>query len=195
MRGAALRGLGDVKPSRRRCRRHYGFAYGLPFKSSYHPERFAYIESWPHNKYCGSIMDWKINKGDHVTEQTMVRRSLCQTWYVGNSKKHSLTLYASSAEEPPEYEDGAGERAGLIKQFYELTPGLDNDPVAVLHYDFSDLDMDDFRMKKIYGRQAYRVEFDIDVYLGDKQGVLVVKMSSGGKDIGVASIDFEKVDA
>ena len=115
VKGAALRGLGDIKPSRRRARRHYGFQVSRPFIEGVHPQRLSFLEQWTGLKYCSSLFAWKINKGDFMTEQTKITNKLFETWSPGDSKSGSLRLYASSQDNPAKYHSDGGECTYLFQ--------------------------------------------------------------------------------
>jgi hypothetical protein len=62
VRGAALRGLDETAPRRKRCRRHYGIAYRSPFREGVDPESLAAWSEWNGAKRCRDRMDWMIKK-------------------------------------------------------------------------------------------------------------------------------------
>lgn len=62
VRGAALRGLSDIAPNRKRCRRHYGVAYSATFREGIDPESDVKYDSWNGRKQCNSRMDWQVKK-------------------------------------------------------------------------------------------------------------------------------------
>lgn len=108
VKGAALQALGSIKPSRRRCRRHYGFSLNNFFIQGLYPEHRAYINDWNGQKYCRGNMFWGIARGDFVTEQTMITTEVETVWYEGTNKEHSMILYNSSSDVAPSYVEEFG---------------------------------------------------------------------------------------
>lgn len=58
--GAALRGLGGVRPSMKKCRRHYGFQLDLPYDPDFDDERHVYKSKFDRSKRARGTMIWKI---------------------------------------------------------------------------------------------------------------------------------------
>jgi hypothetical protein len=168
----------------------------VPFRDGEHPEDLAYIEDWTKSKYCRGFMDWQINKGDYVTEQTKISMTLFNMWYVGTTKSQKITLFACDADKAPKYE-----RERRMYPMFEETPTgcvADNisgiEAIGVLYYDFEDLDMSLHMTKMIDGRRAYRIDYHVEVHLGDKSGALIFKVVSNGDEIGKVDIDFNKME-
>jgi hypothetical protein len=60
VRGAAIRGLGDIKPMSRRSRRHYGFQLDLLFDPSQDHERDRYTNLFDRSDRAKGTMVWAI---------------------------------------------------------------------------------------------------------------------------------------
>ena len=65
VRGAALRGLEGIAPRMKHVRRHYGFAWGMPFREGIDPEGYAFFDSLDNTKFCRHRMNWLISKASH----------------------------------------------------------------------------------------------------------------------------------
>lgn len=62
MKGAALRGLEGIKPTKKRCRRHYGFAIANKFREGIDPEEQSFRDEFNDVKYCSGMVEWQITK-------------------------------------------------------------------------------------------------------------------------------------
>ena len=58
--GAALRGLIGVRPSVKKCRRHYGFQLDLPYDPNFDEEEHMYRSKFDRSKRARGTMCWKI---------------------------------------------------------------------------------------------------------------------------------------
>lgn len=62
VQGAALRGLEGLQSTTKRCRRHYGFAWGMPFRPGIDDEANSYIHFFTGTKVTTGRMAWMIGK-------------------------------------------------------------------------------------------------------------------------------------
>ncbi|EEP81902.1 conserved hypothetical protein [Uncinocarpus reesii 1704] len=62
VKGAVLRGLEGVRPKTRRCRRHYGIAFCLPFREGIDSEENAFVCDLDGIKYTRNRVKWMIHK-------------------------------------------------------------------------------------------------------------------------------------
>jgi hypothetical protein len=62
VKGAALRGLEGIKPTKKRCRRHYGFRIAEKFREGIDPEEDAFRDEFDGTKYCSGMTRWQITK-------------------------------------------------------------------------------------------------------------------------------------
>lgn len=60
--GAALRGLQGLRSVAKRCRRHYGFSWGIRFREGYDQECNSFIDRFTGEKMVSGIMKWMIAK-------------------------------------------------------------------------------------------------------------------------------------
>ena len=66
--------------------------------------------------------------------------------------------------------------------------------IGAVDYDFEDLDMSLCPTKIIDGRRTYYISYNVEILLGDKRGMLVVKVVSKGEEIGNATLDFNRLE-
>jgi len=62
VKGAALRGLEGIKPTKKRCRRHYGFDIKYSFREGIDPPEDASYDAFDGLKYCIGMVEWQIIK-------------------------------------------------------------------------------------------------------------------------------------
>lgn len=62
VKGAAISGLGGIKPKSRRCRRYYGFQLDLPYDPSHDDARHKYVNQFNGKSYSRGTMIWKVKK-------------------------------------------------------------------------------------------------------------------------------------
>lgn len=105
VKGAALRGLGNTAPARRRCRRHYGFAFGMVFREGVDPARRAYVDDWDGTKRCSRRMDWRIEKGAYIDTETVVEVECQMNYRKGDPRITKEVLYSCTQERKPDYKD------------------------------------------------------------------------------------------
>jgi hypothetical protein len=54
--------LEGIKPTKKRCRRHYGFGVSHLFRKGIDPEEKGYIDEFDGVKYCQGMVEWQITK-------------------------------------------------------------------------------------------------------------------------------------
>ncbi|TID18547.1 heat shock 70 kDa protein 12A [Venturia nashicola] len=175
VKGAALRGLGGIKPSLRRCRRHYGFSCAKLFRENIDPEHRSYFSEWDGRKFCSGRLSWQIAKGAKVTEDTFISSKLNHDFWAGDEMKTSIALYSCNTEDQPEYGND-----------------ISADRVDILVIDFSDLSLANVTSQIKHGKTLYEIRFDIEVLLGAKEGVLRFRAKADNKIVGEQDIDFSK---
>ncbi|RAH64719.1 Hsp70 family protein [Aspergillus aculeatinus CBS 121060] len=173
VQGAALRGLEGIRPSTKRCRRHYGFARGIPFREGHDDEKNSYIDAFDGIKRVGGIVKWMIAKGESYAENYKQTAYVHWThWSCESLKKHS-NFYAYDEMLAPERKDDVGVyRVGRII------------------VDFSQVDLSRFPVKEKDGDKVYKLEYNIRVTFGARDGLLKFEAISQGKTIGETSIEF-----
>jgi hypothetical protein len=62
VKGAALRGLENIKAKFRRLRRHYGIKVDAPFRPGVDPPEKEYMHQWWKQSYCRDVMSWGSRK-------------------------------------------------------------------------------------------------------------------------------------
>lgn len=62
VRGAALRGLEGLAPTKKYARRHYGVSAGKIFRENIDPEYLSYMSTYDNQKCCDGRMSWMISK-------------------------------------------------------------------------------------------------------------------------------------
>jgi len=65
VRGAALRGMEGIAPSKKCCRRSYGVGSLQMFREGIDPEHRAHWNKWDGSKRCFGRMEWLIAKVTH----------------------------------------------------------------------------------------------------------------------------------
>ncbi|PGH03861.1 hypothetical protein GX51_03849 [Blastomyces parvus] len=95
VQGAALRGLEGLRSTTKKCRRHYGFVWGIPFRDGIDDESNSYIEKFTGRKMVRGMMKWMIAKGETYTENYTSVTPLEQIHYPPHGlKKSKLYIYA-----------------------------------------------------------------------------------------------------
>ncbi|KAE8370730.1 actin-like ATPase domain-containing protein [Aspergillus caelatus] len=177
VQGAALRGLEGLQSTTKRCRRHYGFCYGIPFRDGIDNESDAYVHPYSGTKMVAGIMKWMIAKGDKYeedyTESIALRRPHTASW----GRKKSITLYACDQASAPERVN--------CKDVYE---------VGDIVVDFTGVDLQQFDSKMKDGRRMYNLTYDVKVIFGAQEGVLKFEAVSQGQTIGRTSINFATIE-
>lgn len=86
MRGAAIRGLMGLRPSKRLARRHYGYSISFPFREGIDDQEYSWIDDWSGDKWCRNRMEWFINK---VAVESLV----CHLWMIANHDSATLSTH------------------------------------------------------------------------------------------------------
>ncbi|KAK6828704.1 hypothetical protein RU639_003752 [Aspergillus parasiticus] len=173
VQGAALRGLEGLRSTTKRCRRHYGFEWGISFRDGIDDEADSFIHSYTGEKMVSGIMKWMIAKGEKYTENyknhVNVQRTHFETW----SLKQSVTFYACDDTQAPERvnEDGVYKVGQIV-------------------VDFSNVDLSRFKSKTVDGERLYSLSYKLKVIFGAQEGILQFEAVSQGQTIGTTSINF-----
>ncbi|DAA75364.1 TPA_exp: HSP70 family protein [Trichophyton benhamiae CBS 112371] len=173
VKGAALRGLWGLQVTTKRCRRHYGFEWSIPFRRGTDHERNAHIDEFTRKKMVGGVMKWMISKGEKYTENHTHTVDYTQVYHSGSSMIIRFVLFSSDSNEAPERVEHTS-----IKK------------VGTICVDITDIDFSLFKKKVIDGVLSYQVEFSVKVIFGAQDGVLKFETTSQGKVVGKTTIDF-----
>ncbi|CZT22028.1 related to hsp70 protein [Ramularia collo-cygni] len=176
VRGAALGGLQDIQPTSRRARMHYGIAVSQPFDPVIHQVRDSFADKWDGSPRAGSQIKWSLNKGGIVDRSTQIQFDLTSDVFDDNqaSIKHDATVYCSRADAAP-----------------RTTYAPSSQVLGVIGLSFRDVNLDDFPVKVINGRNMRRVKATYVVSFGDLGGVLKFSASVGSVEIGNTSFTFD----
>ncbi|KAG5305456.1 Hsp70 family protein [Histoplasma capsulatum G186AR] len=175
VQGAALRGLEGIRSTTKKCRRHYGFRWGLPFRDGIDAESEAFIDVYTGEKMVGGIMKWMICKGEKYSENYTCMVPVARTHYQFNSLKRQVTLYACDLTDAPE------------------RGNPDCYVVGEIEVNFSNADLNEFPSKYIDGWRVYLLKYTLKVIFGAQDGVLKFEAASQGKTIGRTSINFNTI--
>ncbi|KAL2827784.1 actin-like ATPase domain-containing protein [Aspergillus cavernicola] len=176
VQGAALRGLEGLQSTTKRCRRHYGFSWGMLFRYGIDDEANSYIHPFTGEKMTRGRMKWMIAKGDKYTYNYTNSVSITWSYYEGGKLNHSLQFYACDQKAAPEREDD--------NNVYE---------VGDIIIDFTNVHLAIFDSKITNGMKLYRLDYELHVVFGAQEGVLKFKATSQGQTIGQTSINFNTV--
>ncbi|PYI31866.1 actin-like ATPase domain-containing protein [Aspergillus indologenus CBS 114.80] len=192
VRGAALRGLEGIRPSTKRCRRHYGFSRGIPFREGYDDEKNAYIDAFHDKKRVGGIMKWMIAKGESYAENYKQTTCIHWTHWSWASLKKTSRFYAYDGMLAPEREDAIGMLYSLVQIIFRSDHAILEGVYRVgrIIVDFSQVDLSRFPVKEKDSHKIYKLEYNIRVTFGARDGLLNFEAISQGKTIGKTSIDF-----
>ncbi|KAK8212751.1 hypothetical protein IWZ01DRAFT_541403 [Phyllosticta capitalensis] len=176
VKGAALRGLEDLKPMSRIARRHYGFECAEAFREGIDPEHLSRIDDWSGEKYCDDRMTWGIHKGQTIDQdtETEVPVFLAVTGTLtGDQRIDRTTIYSCSHDDAPEYsfEDGIQRLGTVITEFSRA---------EILK-----------APKRKSGRKTIRkLEYDIKVSFSADEGAVVFATYIDGKQAGRTKVEF-----
>ncbi|KAF3480439.1 heat shock 70 kDa protein 12A [Arthroderma uncinatum] len=175
VKGAALRGLDGLRPITRRCRRHYGFSCGKPFRKGEDMEHTAYKRVFDGCKYSRGRMEWMVKMGEKMGENIT---KMTEMNYSGKDQPMScrVELYSCSLNEAPERVDSPGVKL-----------------VGHLIIDFSTVNRACLKTKiNDEGVRVYLVSYEVQMCFGAKEGILKFSAVANGKNLGEAQIDFSK---
>ncbi|KAF3482027.1 uncharacterized protein GIQ15_04786 [Arthroderma uncinatum] len=175
VQGAALRGLEGLRSTTKKCRRHYGFQWSIPFRKGIDAESNSYIDDFTGVKMVSGIMNWMISKGERYEENYTCKSFIRTMHYWYQRPETSISLYACDLMDAPE------------------RIGPDSYLVGVIEMDFSNAELNRFPSKYIRGVLAYHLEYELKVIFGALDGVLKFEASSQGKKIGYTSISFNTI--
>ncbi|KAI9675985.1 MAG: hypothetical protein M1822_008371 [Bathelium mastoideum] len=172
-RGAALRGLENIVPVRRRSRRHYGTTIMMPFREGIDPEGDMCYHDWDDQKFCRGIMVWHVAKGATIDKDTIISVPGRFVHVEGSSLRRTVRLYSCSFEKGPERLSD---------------PGVEE--VGVLIHTLTDLDLEQFESKRKDNKRFFRVTYKFEVLLGAKEGLLQFRVMHDGREMGKCEIDY-----
>ncbi|EEP75420.1 conserved hypothetical protein [Uncinocarpus reesii 1704] len=195
VRGAALRGLEGLRSITKRCRRHYGYSWAVPFRANEHKEPESFIDPWSGLKLASGMMKWMIAKvatvsyglrtslmiypsnavfkGEKYAEDYHYEVNILRTHYQGENLRTELDLYSSDLSVAPKRRFNVGVRR-----------------VGKIEVDFTSVNLDSFPKKTIGGELAYSLKYTVRVIFGAKDGVLKFEARSDGRLIGTTSITY-----
>ncbi|KAL5045389.1 hypothetical protein BDW71DRAFT_215236 [Aspergillus fruticulosus] len=173
VQGAALRGLGGIRSSTKRCRRHYGFAVDTEFQLGMDDKTDTYWDVYNNRKMVRGLMKWTIQKGQKYAEDHTELFPLNWRKFWDSELSPRLPLYACEQTLAPRWNDH--------QDVYKIGE------IAV---DLSNVDLSRFNSKLINGKRVYDIWLQLKVTFGAREGLLKYEAISQGKRIGVTSIDF-----
>ncbi|KAF7169279.1 hypothetical protein CNMCM5623_002075 [Aspergillus felis] len=176
VQGAALRGLEGLQSTTKRCRRHYGFSWGNPFRAGIDSELNAYYHYYSGEKMVSGIMKWMIAKGGKYTDNYTDTVEINQRHDEHSELRKSFTFYACDRDEAPERQED--------KAVYA---------VGNIIVDFSKVNLVIFPSKVINDERVYKLSFELKVTFGAREGLLKFEALSQGQTIGQTSINFSAV--
>ncbi|OCK73988.1 actin-like ATPase domain-containing protein [Lepidopterella palustris CBS 459.81] len=180
VRGAALRGLENIAPVRKRCRRHYGFQLSSKFREGIDPDDDATYDLWTKEKLCSTNICWQIKKGQVIDENTIISSTVTKYHEEGDSLTRRKTLYSSSFETPPQRTTEPGvEKVGTITHIMQ--------PYHLNRFETKKLEGMKWKRKK-----SWKLQYEREVHLGAKEGTLQFKVLCGGEELGSTSIEYAK---
>lgn len=200
VKGAVLRGLGGIRPDARCCRRHYGFAIAKPFRERIDPEYLAFIHEYHDAKYCRGRMSWLIEKGDTVDQFTTIERDI--EWMYGKARTAEATykLYGCSKDTAGKYITHTGMyfpiltwRLGQFVDGTNTAAGVEQ--VGEIVVDFGRCNLRNFESKEVDGERIWRIKFNLEISLGNEDGLLRVRALVGGREIAEAKLNFNDLEA
>ncbi|KAH8702220.1 Hsp70 family protein [Talaromyces proteolyticus] len=171
--GAALRGLHGIQSTARRCRRHYGFSWGIYFREGIDDEKNSYWDEYYDAKMVRGITKWMINKGQKYHQDYSKLVSISHTHWPSNSLKKSTELYSCDLVDAPERIENPS-----VKY------------IGTIDVDFTKVDLTGFDSKIISGRRVYMLSYSLKVIFGAQEGILKFKAISKGKVVGKSEISF-----
>lgn len=78
VRGAAIQGLENLKPTSRIARRYYGYSVGQLFLEGVHDEWRHYYCKFDGSKKCSGVMHWRIRKVRYLNLPRPPSPHLCE---------------------------------------------------------------------------------------------------------------------
>ncbi|KAM0091075.1 hypothetical protein ACP6JD_005519 [Aspergillus fumigatus] len=190
VQGAALRGLEGLQSTTKRCRRHYGFSWNIPFRDGIDSELDAIYDEYDDMKRVSGIMEWMIAKGTTYTDNYSLTVSVCRAHYENSSLRKVTTLYACDQSEAPERQEHKGWSHILPKRILESNKGTAVYEVGNIAVDFSNVDLELFPSKVIKNKRVYKLNYKLRVTFGAREGVLKFEAVSQGQTVGQTSINF-----
>ncbi|KAI1684350.1 hypothetical protein KJE20_06855 [Pyrenophora tritici-repentis] len=105
VRGAAAKGLesdGRAPIKNRKCRRHYGTDFYVPFVSGRHREADSFISQHDGFKKAANQMEWMLKKGQDLAavSESHATLTLHQHFWPGDNRSASCDLLATDADKP-----------------------------------------------------------------------------------------------
>ncbi|KAE8396111.1 hypothetical protein BDV23DRAFT_144350 [Aspergillus alliaceus] len=193
VQGAALRGLEGLRSTTKRCRRHYGFTYSIPFRDGIDDEGDSYVHPYSGTKMVSGIMKWMVAKGDKYEEDYTDSITLLRPHTASWGRKKSITLYACDQTSAPERVNCKGLSAEVSKCADRSDEESDVYEVGDIVVDFTGVDLEIFDSKMKDGRRIYSLSYDVKVIFGAQEGVLKFEAVTQGQTIGRTSINFNTI--
>ncbi|KAH8730358.1 hypothetical protein GQ44DRAFT_768145 [Phaeosphaeriaceae sp. PMI808] len=177
-RGAALRGLESIAPIRRRSRRHYGIFCNHHYIPGVDPEEHSYYCHRNQRIRCDKF-DWLVEKGQIVDENTKIVLPQIFYWKEGESFQQSRKLFSSTSTTPPLYGGKLGSGLEVVGQ---------------ISHTFTRSDLAKFKHEDRKEGRYWVLRYNIEMYMGTKQGTLRFAVESDGKEWGSAEIEYDDGD-
>ncbi|KAJ6155810.1 hypothetical protein N7470_006376 [Penicillium chermesinum] len=177
VKGAALQGLNNMRPQKRKARVHYGFSLRMDFREGIDPESESYISPWDGAKLCSNRISWVIEKGTAIGQGDDLPYHWLERVHKGTdgSLESSIQLYTCYADSAPDWYD--------ILTYHNI---------GVINYKFEVADLPKLRRKSTAdGGSMWLLEFRITIDLLATKGILEFKvLGLDNKKIGEASIEY-----
>ncbi|KAF2163638.1 hypothetical protein M409DRAFT_25826 [Zasmidium cellare ATCC 36951] len=182
--GAALRGLLNMSPESKKCRKHYGCPIGMKFREGIDPKDKLYYPHYGWDAMCSNRMMWLVKKalgflkGDDITKDTIRKHPYrSEQRKKDKDKDETLQLCSSNSDVPPEHvEDDSVDIVGSI------------------HLDLNGVDISKYKARRefwIIGSKYLEIPVDVQVHFGSKTGRFQVDGVCEGEITGTATIEYE----
>jgi hypothetical protein len=148
------------------------------FREGIDPEQDSWISEWYNRKACYR-MAWHIKKGDAITTETFITRRQAWIGAAGDRLTETTDLYCYKYDYPPDrHYDRGVEKVGSIT------------------FDLSSVDLRTCTSKWIQGKKQYLIDYELQVSMGSKQGILMFKVvdPKTGRELGKADLKYVMSD-
>ncbi|KAK6501049.1 hypothetical protein TWF506_003804 [Arthrobotrys conoides] len=172
-KGAVLRGLEAASVDLRKSRRSYGINISNYYIEGVHDPKERYTDSFG-RVLVPNYMTWAITKGSEINDKTRISIPLEQIIYLNGDKEDRTKLYCCDEDIAPERGNDSVKEIGCI--------------VA----DLSNVDFSTFEKRRDRHGELVKLQFEILIILGGKQGTVYFQFCIGGKIVGTAEIEYTK---
>ncbi|ORY07257.1 hypothetical protein BCR34DRAFT_603919 [Clohesyomyces aquaticus] len=176
VKGAAMRGLSGNTIKSRRCRRNYGFQLDLPYNASLDDPRHKYDNKFNGKPYSRGTMVWQIKRGQKIDENTFLCQTVRKPWYKHETRVFKLPFYSCNGDNPPRREEH---------------PRVQKIGEVVVDLTHANLNKFKSRWKFREDHRIFNLEYELQIMLGQREGVLEVRAKNGNEMFGKAYIEYE----